>query len=61
VAVKAAEAAPAARPQAVPQPAPIQPTQPTLVATRPEPAAERPRAKDEDLLEIPAFLRRQAN
>ncbi|HYL32556.1 MAG TPA: cell division protein FtsZ [Stellaceae bacterium] len=48
----------AVRPQAVPQPAPIQPT---LVATRPEPAAERPRAKDEDLLEIPAFLRRQAN
>ncbi|MGH6973961.1 MAG: cell division protein FtsZ [Stellaceae bacterium] len=61
VAVRAAEAAPAARPQAVPQPAPVQPTQPTLVATRPEPAAERPRAKDEDLLEIPAFLRRQAN
>ena len=60
VAVKA-EAAPAARPQAALQPAPIQPTQPTLVATRPEPAAERPRAKDEDLLEIPAFLRRQAN
>ncbi|HEV2265025.1 MAG TPA: cell division protein FtsZ, partial [Stellaceae bacterium] len=59
VVVKAVEAAPAARPQAVP--APIQPTQPTLVATRPEPAAERPRAKDEDLLEIPAFLRRQAN
>ena len=59
VAVKAVEAA--ARPQAVPQPAPVQPTQPTLVATRPEPAAERPRAKDEDLLEIPAFLRRQAN
>jgi len=52
---------PAARPQAVPQPAPVQPMQPTLVATRPEPAAERPRAKDEDLLEIPAFLRRQAN
>ncbi|MGH6976848.1 MAG: hypothetical protein ACREED_07465, partial [Stellaceae bacterium] len=61
VAVKAVEAAPAARPQAVPQPAPVQPTQPTLVAARLEPAAERPRAKDEDLLEIPAFLRRQAN
>ncbi|MBU6506134.1 MAG: cell division protein FtsZ [Alphaproteobacteria bacterium] len=54
-----AEPAPAAaRPQAVPQPTSAQPT---LVATRPEPAAERPRAKDEDLLEIPAFLRRQAN
>ena len=56
-----ADTMPAARPQAVPQPAPIPPTQPTLVATRPEPAAERPHAKDEDLLEIPAFLRRQAN
>jgi cell division protein FtsZ len=55
-----ADPTPAARPQAVPQPAPVQPTQPTLVATRPEPA-ERPRVKDEDLLEIPAFLRRQAN
>jgi len=61
VSVKAAEAAPAVRPQAVPQPAPVQPAQPTLVAARPEPVAERPRAKDEDLLEIPAFLRRQAN
>ncbi|MGH6969090.1 MAG: hypothetical protein ACREEN_08310, partial [Stellaceae bacterium] len=55
------EPAPGPRPQAVSQPVPIQPTQPTLVATRPDPAAERPRAKDEDLLEIPAFLRRQAN
>ncbi|MDE2228981.1 MAG: cell division protein FtsZ [Alphaproteobacteria bacterium] len=53
-----AEPAPVARPQAVPQPTPAQPT---LVAARPEPTAERPRAKDEDLLEIPAFLRRQAN
>jgi cell division protein FtsZ len=54
------EAAPIARPQPAPQPA-VSPVQPTLVATRPDPAAERPRAKDEDLLEIPAFLRRQAN
>ncbi|MDE2164854.1 MAG: cell division protein FtsZ [Alphaproteobacteria bacterium] len=56
-----AEAAPMSRPQPAPSPVAAPPAQPTLVTTRPEPAAERPRAKDEDLLEIPAFLRRQAN
>jgi cell division protein FtsZ len=42
-----------------PAPAPIiAPTQPKLGALDP---AERPGAKEEDLLDIPAFLRRQAN
>src|SRR5579875_1469182 len=56
-----ATAEPALRPQAAAQPVAAPSAQPTLVAARPEPAAERPRAKEEDLLEIPAFLRRQAN
>jgi cell division protein FtsZ len=48
-----------AAPAQPPAPAPIiAPTQPKLGALDP---AERPGAKEEDLLDIPAFLRRQAN
>jgi len=50
--------APTVRP-AAPAPTPA-PAQPSLAVARPEP--ERPaKPKEEDLLEIPAFLRRQAN
>ena len=65
---------PAAEPQNLrapePQPAPaaephsVRPAEPPVAQPAPQPAArpERPaRAKEEDLLEIPAFLRRQAN
>jgi cell division protein FtsZ len=65
---------PAAEPQNLrapePQPTPaaephsVRPAEPPVAQPAPQPAArvERPaRAKEEDLLEIPAFLRRQAN
>jgi cell division protein FtsZ len=45
-------------PQRQPIPPAIKPTQPRLASLEPE---DRPGAKDEDLLDIPAFLRRQAN
>ncbi|HTZ37563.1 MAG TPA: cell division protein FtsZ [Stellaceae bacterium] len=56
-------AAPAPRPTAVqPPPAPpaatARPVQPRLASLEPE---ERPGSKEDDLLDIPAFLRRQAN
>ncbi|MGH7047779.1 MAG: cell division protein FtsZ, partial [Stellaceae bacterium] len=41
-----------------PIPPAIKPAQPRLASLEPE---ERPNAKEEDLLDIPAFLRRQAN
>ena len=53
-------ARPAAAPAMAPAPAPMPaPAQPTLASV--QQPAERSRPKDEDLLEIPAFLRRQAN
>ncbi len=53
------EPEPPARATPAPAPAPVSvPAQPKLGALDP---AERPGAKEEDLLDIPAFLRRQAN
>jgi cell division protein FtsZ len=52
-----ARVAPAPPPAPAPAPV-IAPTQPKLGALDP---TERPGAKEEDLLDIPAFLRRQAN
>ncbi|MBV8122078.1 MAG: cell division protein FtsZ [Alphaproteobacteria bacterium] len=45
-------------PQRQPIPPAIKPAQPRLASLEP---ADRPGAKEEDLLDIPAFLRRQAN
>ncbi|MGH7029776.1 MAG: hypothetical protein ACREEZ_05060, partial [Stellaceae bacterium] len=41
-----------------PIPPAIKPAQPRLASLEPE---DRPGAKEDDLLDIPAFLRRQAN
>ena len=49
---------PAVAPAPAPAPAPLVTAQPRLGALDP---AERPGGKEEDLLDIPAFLRRQAN
>jgi|KBSMisStaDraftv2_1062788.scaffolds.fasta_scaffold8648421_1 cell division protein FtsZ len=49
-------AAPAPTP--TPAPAPVAAAQPKLAPLDP---GERPGSKEEDLLDIPAFLRRQAN
>ena len=45
-------------PQRQPIPPAVKPAQPRLASLEPE---DRPGAKEEDLLDIPAFLRRQAN
>jgi cell division protein FtsZ len=50
--------APAPMPAPAPAPTPAMTAQPKLGPLDP---AERPGAKEEDLLDIPAFLRRQAN
>jgi cell division protein FtsZ len=57
-AAAAAPAAPAPAPAPAPTPAPAASAQAKLGPLDP---AERPGAKEEDLLDIPAFLRRQAN
>jgi cell division protein FtsZ len=51
-------ARPAPEPQRQPIPPSVQPAQPRLASLEPE---DRPGSKEEDLLDIPAFLRRQAN
>jgi cell division protein FtsZ len=45
-------------PRQQPVPPSAKPAQPRLASLEPE---DRPGAKEEDLLDIPAFLRRQAN
>ena len=53
-------AAPAMTPAPTPEPVAEAPTQPTLANIEPV-APREPAREDEDMLEIPAFLRRQAN
>jgi cell division protein FtsZ len=51
-------ARPSPEPARQPIPPAVKPAQPRLASLEPE---DRPGSKEEDLLDIPAFLRRQAN